>query len=66
MIVTDVTFTVYPQEDYQYQVCAGEMLTVTYKESAGQEIYIGFGSVEEMRAVAMAMLKACEVKEQLK
>ena len=63
MILTDVTFTVYPQEDYHYEVCAGEVLSVTYKESTGQEIFLSFGSLEEMRAVAKAMLKACEVKE---
>lgn len=66
MIVTDVTFTVYPQEDYRYEVCAGEMLSVTYKESTGLETYISFGSIEEMRAVAKAMLNACSVKEQVK
>jgi len=63
MIVTDVTFTVMPDQDYCYEVCAGELLSLTYKENAGQEIYIGFGSVGEMQAVAKAMLKACEVKE---
>jgi hypothetical protein len=63
MIVTDVNFLVYPQEDYRYEVCAGEVLSVTYKESTGIETYISFGSIEEMRAVAKAMLKACEVKE---
>jgi hypothetical protein len=63
MIVTDVNFLVYPQEDYYYEVCAGEVLSITYKESAGQQVYLSFGSIEEMRAVAKAMLKACEVKE---
>jgi hypothetical protein len=63
MIVTDVTFTVMPDEDYCYEVCAGQALSLTYKENSGIETYVAFGSVEEMRAVAKAMLKACEVKE---
>ncbi len=70
MIVTDVNFLVYPQEDYYYEVSVGEVLSITYKESAGQQVpvqqvYLSFGSIEEMRAVAKAMLKACEVKESM-
>jgi hypothetical protein len=64
MITTEVTFTVSSDDDYKYEVCAGEVLSVTYKEYTGQEIFLSFGSVEEMEAVAHAMLRACLVRDE--
>ena len=61
MIKTDVMLNVMPDEDYYYEVCVGEVFSITYKENTGQEIYLTFGSSEEMRAVARAMLQACSL-----
>lgn len=66
MILTDVVMKVWPQEDYHYEVTVGEILTVTYIETDGDERYISFGSIEEMRAVATAMMNACSAKAQMK
>lgn len=66
-MMTDITLTVYPQEDYHYEVLVGdEMLSVTYSERARSIVHVSFGSIEEMRAVAKAMLAACDMKEQIK
>lgn len=66
-MMTDITLTVYPQEDYHYEVLVGdEMLSVTYSERAHNSVRVSFGSIEEMRAVAKAMLAACDMKEHIK
>lgn len=64
-IETGFTFTVYADYDYKYTVVMEDTYTVNYKENDREEISIGFGSIEEMEAVARSMLKAVEVKREL-
>jgi hypothetical protein len=65
MMKTDITLTVYPQDDYQYEVLVGEVLSISYREPGRNDDCMSFGSIEEMRAVAKAMLNACDMKEQM-
>lgn len=62
-IETAVTISVYPDPEYHFNVTAGDILFyVEYIENgADPPSRISFGSPEEMRAVALAMLKAVEV-----
>ena len=61
MIETGVEVTVYTDEDYKFVVYASDQLGVSYVEDGRDNpIDIGFGSLEEMEAVARAMLKVVE------
>ena len=68
MIDSAVTMTVLPDEDYYYDVhIAPDEMGVFVRDKKGNTSQqLNFGSVEEMRAVARAMLNACSVKEQVK
>lgn len=64
-IETSVTIGVYPDHSYNYEVYVdGEELSLIYKEDnietreRKERTRIGFGSIEEMEAVAQAMLRA--------
>ena len=63
-IQTETKITVFADEDYCYEVINGETLEISYIESTDQKskskIYISFGSKDEMKAVAEAMLKVLE------
>lgn len=65
-ITTTITIDVYPDPDYHYEVSAGDVISVTYVEhineynatwSLRRRSDVSFGSLEEMEAVAKAMLK---------
>jgi hypothetical protein len=63
-ITTDITINVYPDPDYHFEVSAGDMISVTYIEHINQynldkerRSDVSFGSLDEMEAVAKAMLK---------
>lgn len=59
MIEKAVEFKVYPDPEYHYAVAADlSSLTVTYFEKNEVRQTVSFGSVEEMEAVAQAMLLA--------
>lgn len=58
-VLTDITFTVYSDTDYRYEVTFGSLMSVDYVEG-DRRTHIGFGSRDEMIAVANAMLKAAE------
>lgn len=61
-IETGVTFTVYADPDYHFEVEASDEYSVTYVDhQVSQKVNIGFGSLDEMEAVARAMLKAVSV-----
>jgi hypothetical protein len=63
MIETGITITVLADEEYSYEVHADpSLIGIEYKE-VGQKTkqYISFGSLDEMKAVAEAMLKVVQV-----
>lgn len=59
-IETSITITVYADPDYHYEVISDELLSLDYVEGDRRE-HIGFGSIDEMIAVAKAMLKVVEL-----
>jgi hypothetical protein len=62
MIETGVTFTVYANPDYHFEVEASDEYGVTYVDhQITQRVTVSFGSLDEMEAVARAMLKAVSV-----
>lgn len=62
MIEKAVTIAVYPEEDYYFEVMvAAEELNIVCKEKDGRWQQVNFGSREEMRAVAGAILQALDV-----
>ena len=62
MIETGVTITVYADEDYRYIIgSAPDKLELLYAEDSGNHSSVTFGSIEEMEAVAQAMLKAVKL-----
>jgi hypothetical protein len=64
-IETGITLTVYADADYWYEVDIAEELTLTYKERGREvDIRLGFGSLDEMEAVARAMLKAVKLAKE--
>ncbi len=65
MIETGITITVYADLDYHYEIVDEELLEVRYVER-GREASsaVGFGSVDEMEAVAKAMLKVVQIKRE--
>lgn len=65
MITVDVMLTVSPEDDYYFEVTASaeELNIIARDQDAKITQQVNFGSVEEMRAVAKAMLQACKLKE---
>lgn len=64
-IETGTTITVYADPDYHYEVILDGELSLDYVESNPQRRdHIGFGSIDEMIAVAKAMLRAAELKKE--
>lgn len=60
-IETGVEVTLYADPDYKFVVFASDQLGVSYVEDGRDSpVDIGFGSLEEMEAVARAMLKVVE------
>ena len=59
---TDVTVTVYADPEYRYEVSAGGLPSLDYVEGE-RRTHIGFGSVDEMVAVARAILKVTELND---
>ena len=60
-IPTEIKITVFADTDYRYTVTTGTLLNLTYEDDiADKPVFISFGSKEEMKAVAIAMLKAFE------
>lgn len=68
-IETGVTLEVYADLDYFYEIHVGGEYTLTYKEKhadkLGDKVYVGFGSLEEMEAVAKAMLRAVKTAREM-
>lgn len=73
-IETGVTLEVYPDPMYFYEIHVNNAYahTLTYVEKQSdkvykesERVYISFGSLEEMEAVANAMLKAAKIKREM-
>jgi hypothetical protein len=65
-IETGITLEVYADPEYFYEVHLGGEYTLTYKETdLNIKTILGFGSLEEMEAVANAMLKAVKIKREM-
>lgn len=64
---TGITLTVYADQDYSYDVKVNaSTISVNYVESRltrDRDTELRFGSLEEMEAVAKAMLKAVKLAE---
>ena len=59
---TGITLTVYADVDYRYEVNVADEIDLTYKEDGrDRDLRIGFGSLDEMEAVARAMLNAVKL-----
>jgi hypothetical protein len=61
-IETSITISVYPDPDYHFEVLAGDVIKVEYVEHSNEvhaerRFDVSFGSLDEMEAVAHAMLK---------
>ena len=68
MTETGITLTVYCELDYKYEISYDEILHITYvepRESDDYRIDLSFGSIEEMEAVAKAMLKVAQLKREM-
>lgn len=60
-IPTKILLTLYADQDYMYHVSIGEEFELLYEETNGvarRNNKFTFGSLEEMKTVAEAMLKA--------
>ena len=73
-IETGITLEVYPDPMYFYEIHLNNAYahTLTYVEKQSdkvykesERVYISFGSLEEMEAVANAMLKAVKIKREM-
>jgi len=57
-IQTDLKLIVLVDPDYRYEVNVGSVIDLIYTQDDFTSVRISFGSKEEMKAVATAMLKA--------
>ena len=66
-IESSIQITVYADQDYKYVVSSGDIIYITYVEtndpSNNSKVEISFGSIEEMEAVANAMLKVVKMSK---
>lgn len=63
-IETGITLTVYADPDYHFEVTVFDELSLSYVEGDRMRENIGFGSLDEMEAVAKAMLKAVKLAKE--
>ena len=63
---TGITLSIYPGEGYHYDVVANiEDIELVYKEDDVEKSRVSFGSIEEMEAVAKAMLRAAQLGREM-
>jgi len=66
MIETGLTISVYADRHYHYEVqCNGEFSLLYVENGREDKPYISFGSIEEMEAVATAMLKTARLAREM-
>jgi len=66
-IENSVSITVSTDLDYKYEVNCGDEISLHYKEKeiTSDPVYIRFGILNEMEAVAKAMLQAVKVAREM-
>lgn len=63
---TGITLSIYPDHDYHYDVDVHlHDIAVIYKENGAEKSRLSFGSIEEMEAVARAMLRAAQLGREM-
>ena len=63
---TGITLSVYPEDDYHYDVDVHlDEIAVVYNEIGIEKSRMSFGSIEEMEAVARAMLRAAQLGREM-
>ena len=63
---TGITLSIYPEDDYHYDVVANiEDISLIYKEQGVEKTRVAFGNIEEMEAVAKAMLRAAQLGREM-
>lgn len=63
-IETGVTLSVYADHDYRFDVEVSDEFSVVYVENGKEGSRVSFGSLDEMEAVAKAMLKAIKLAKE--
>jgi hypothetical protein len=63
---TGITLSIYPEDDYHYDVDVHlDEIAVVYNEIGIEKSRMSFGSIEEMEAVAKAMLRAAQLGREM-
>ena len=63
---TRITLSVYPDDDYHYDVVADiDSISLIYNEKGLEKSRISFGTIEEIEAVAKAMLRAAQLGREM-
>ena len=63
---TGITLSIYPEDDYHYDVDVHlDEIAVVYNEIGIEKSRMSFGSIEEMEAVARAMLRAVQLGREM-
>jgi hypothetical protein len=63
---TGITLSIYPEDDYHYDVDVHlDEIAVVYNESGIEKSRMSFGNIEEMEAVARAMLRAVQLGREM-
>jgi len=60
-----IDLTIYADAEYKYMVHSGDAISIAYVErSTTRKVELSFGSMEEMEAVAIAMLKVVKMTKE--
>jgi hypothetical protein len=63
---TGITLSIYPGDGYHYDVVANiDEIAVVYKDDDVEKTRVSFGTIEEMEAVAKAMLRAAQLGREM-
>ena len=63
---TGITLSVYPGDGYHYDIVVNiEDIELVYKEDDVEKSRVAFGTIEEMEAVAKAMLRAAQLGREM-
>lgn len=63
---TGITLSIYPGDGYHYDVAANiDNISLIYNENGVEKSRVNFGTIEEMEAVAKAMLRAAQLGREM-